>query len=442
MSELGKSAAEALAYVQAVPKAAGATMLGVPFEKRDVVRIGFIGVGGRGGGHVRQMANIKGTQVVALYDAVPTGTANSSAAVVEKGRPAPAIETDWRKLCERKDIDVVYISTRWNDHVPQAVYAMECGKHAAVEVPAATTLADCWKLVDTSERTRKHCVMMENCCYGQWELLALNLAREGLLGTLSHGEAAYIHDLREILTRDSGEGLWRRDPHIGKNGNFYPTHGLGPVAWYMNVHRGDRFARLVSMSSLETSLSTYRDAKFDAGDAKRREKYACGDMNSSLIQTAQGRSILLQHDVVSPRPYSRLNLISGSKGAFCGFPARVFFDGEDEGNKHNWKTIENDEPASKEFQAKHNHPLWKKMGELALSEGGHGGMDFLMNYRLVDLMLRGLPPDMDAYDAAAWSAPGPLSEISVAWGNIPVPFPDFTRGQWEKTTAPKACEVL
>lgn len=437
MSELGKTASEALAYVQAVPKAAGATMLGVPFEPCDVVRIGFIGVGGRGSGHVRQMANVKGTQIVAVSDAIPAAAEKICAAVVEKGRPAPAIEADWRTLCERRDLDLVYVSTRWNDHVPQAVYAMECGKHAAVEVPAATTLADCWKLVDTSERTRKHCVMMENCCYGQWELMALNLAREGLLGTLTHGEAAYIHDLREVLLGENGEGLWRREPHITQNGNFYPTHGLGPVAWYLNIHRGDRFTRLISMSSREAALSEYRDAKLDSANPTRREKYMCGDMNSSLIQTACGRTILLQHDVVSPRPYSRLNLIAGTKGAFSGYPlASVFFDGDG----HSWKVVENDQPASKEFQAKYDHPLWKKMGELALSEGGHGGMDFLMNYRLIDLIRRGLPPDMDAYDAAAWSAPGPLSEISVAWENLAVPFPDFTRGQWELSAAPKACE--
>ncbi len=437
MNELGTSAEEALAYVKSVPKAAGATMLGVPFEKLATVRVGFIGVGGRGAGHVRQIASVDGTQVVALYDAVPAACDKNVAAVVEKGRPAPAIESDWRKLCERKDLDLVYISTRWNDHVPQAAYAMECGKHAAVEVPAATTLADCWKLVDTSERTRKHCVMMENCCYGQWELLALNLARKGMLGTLTHAEAAYIHDLREILTNEHGEGLWRRDPHIKANGNFYPTHGLGPVAWYFNIHRGDRFTRLVSMSSQEAALSEYRDRKFESGNAKRAEKYACGDINSSLMQTAAGRTILLQHDVVSPRPYSRLNLVTGTKGAFTGFPSRVFFDGDG----HDWKTIEGTEPASVEFQTKHNHPLWTKFGELALSQGGHGGMDFLMNYRLMDLMHRGLPPDMDAYDAAAWSAPGPLSEISVRWGNLPLPFPDFTRGQWEKNNAPKAGEA-
>ena len=238
MSELGRTAEEALKYVQTVPKAAGATMLGVPFEKRDVVRFGFIGVGGRGAGHVRQIASVKGTEVVALYDAVPAATEKNVAAVVEKGRPAPAIESDWRKLCERKDIDVVYISTRWNDHVPQAVYAMECGKHAAVEVPAAVTLAECWNLVDTSERTRKHCVMMENCCYGQWELLALNLAREGLLGTLTHGEAAYIHDLRDLLLKDSGEGLWRREPRRNINGR----HSRRPNTAAMET--ADGFVRL------------------------------------------------------------------------------------------------------------------------------------------------------------------------------------------------------
>jgi predicted dehydrogenase len=420
MSEI-KSAAQALRYVQKVPKPKGESMMGVPFEKREVVRFGFVGVGGRGHGQLGEMLAVEGAQITAVSDAVEANMTRAKERVEKAGKPAPAMEPDWQKLCKRKDVDVVYICSRWDDHVPQAVHAMKCGKHAAVEVPAATSLEGCWLLVDTSERTRRHCMILENCCYGNTELMALNMARAGLFGTITHGEAAYIHDLRKILLADHGEGLWRREPHKTRNGNHYPTHGLGPVAWYMNVNHGDRFARFVSMSSRPAALAAYRDATLPADDPKRKEAYCCGDMNSSLIQTANGCSILLQHDVVSPRPYSRLNLVAGTKGAYHDYPSGVFVDGTE---GHGWKPID-------EVKTQYEHAFWREYGELARKLGGHGGMDFIMNYRLVQCFRQGLPPDIDVYDAAAWSAPTPLSELSVAWGNLALPFPDFTRGRWQ-----------
>lgn len=428
MSEIGKSAAEAMAYVQAIPPRQGTSMIGVPFEARDEVRVGFIGVGGRGQGQLHEMLAVEGARVTAICDVVEAQVQRARERVEKAGQPTPALEKDWRRLCERDDIDLVHICTPWDLHVDQAVYAMECGKHAAVEVPAATTLADCWRLVDTSERTRRHCIQLENCCYDTSEMLVLNMIREGLFGRITHGEAAYIHDLRTTLLADHAEGLWRREPHKVRNGNLYPTHGLGPVAWYMDIHRGDRFTRLVSMSSLQASLETHRDATVPSDNPKCAETYACGDMNSSLIQTAAGRTILLQHDVVTPRPYSRINLIQGTKGAFYDYPPRLFFDGQG----HAWQAL------TPEIRAQYEHPLWKQQGELARKLGGHGGMDFIMNYRLIQLYRRGLPPDIDAYDAAAWSAPGPLSDISVAWGSIPLPFPDFTRGEWHASVPVRA----
>jgi predicted dehydrogenase len=303
-----------------------------------------------------------------------------------------------------------------------AVYAMTQGKHVGLEVPAATTLADCWKLVDTSEKTRRHCMILENCCYGYNELLALNMARAGVFGELTHGEAAYIHDLRSVLFDQGGEGAWRRDAHVKRSGNLYPTHGLGPVARYMDIHEGDRFDVLVSLSSREQSLSRYRETAVNADDPRRKETYRCGDMNTSLLRTVRGRTVLLQHDTVSPRPYSRLNLISGTKGAFADYPARVYVDGESV--HHDWESIDR-------FKAKYEHPLWTRVGELAVKMGGHGGMDFLMLYRLARCLREGTAPDMDVYDAAAWSAPGPLSDLFVARGGAPQKSPDFTRGQWQ-----------
>ncbi|MHB0999202.1 MAG: Gfo/Idh/MocA family protein [Armatimonadota bacterium] len=422
ISEIGRSAADALAYVNTIPPRQGDTMIGVPFEKRDVVRLGFVGVGGRGFGQLHEMLAVEGARITAVCDVSEESMLRAKEAVGKVGQPTPAVEQDWHKVCERDDVDMVYICSPWDVHVPVAVYAMECGKHAAVEVPAANTLADCWLMVDTSERTRKHCVILENCCYEYNEMLVMNMIREGLFGTLTHAEAAYIHDLRALLLADEGEGLWRRKPHISKDGNLYPTHGLGPVAWYMNINRGDVFTRMVSMSSLSASLAEYRDRTLPPDDPRREEIYKCGDMNTSLIQTALGRTIMLQHDVVTPRPYSRINLVQGTKGTFCDWPPRIFFDGQD---VHDWKSIDS-------LKEQYEHPLWREQGKLARELGGHGGMDFIMNYRLIQLYRQGLPPDADVYDAAAWSAPGPLSFISVAWDNMSLPFPDFTRGNWEQ----------
>jgi hypothetical protein len=401
-------------------------MIGVPFASRDVVRIGLIGVGGRGRSLLRDLLAIDGVRVTALCDLVPAHAARGAEMVKEAGQPtAPAVfdgsDGIWERLVARDDLDIVYIATPWNWHVPMAVGAMRQGKHAAVEVPAATTLDDCWTLVNVSEKTRRHCIMLENCCYGYNELLVLNLVKAGKLGRLTHGECAYIHDLRELLLSDEGEGLWRRYPHLQLDGNLYPTHGLGPVANYMAINRGDRFDYLVSMSSLEAGLTEYRDEHLAPSDPKRQERYRTGDMNTSLIKTALGRTVMLQHDVVSPRPYSRINMISGTRGTFADYPARIMIEGQPEGDA--WAGLDN-------YQAAFESPLWKRMGEIARKLGGHGGMDFIMNYRLVQCLREGLVPDMDVYDAAAWSAPGPLSVLSVRQGSKPVDVPDFTRGAW------------
>lgn len=410
--------------LSASPKTTNTTMVGVPFEARERVRLGIIGVGGRGTSLLRDLLSVDGVDVKAICDLVPEKVEHAQKMVTDAGQPKPSGftkgELDFKNL-NQLDLDIVYVATPWNWHVPMAVDAMTNAKHAAVEVPAATTLQECWDLVNTSEATRKHCVILENCCYGSSEMTVLQMVRDGFFGEITHGEAAYLHDLRGILTANEGEGLWRRFPHMKRNGNLYPTHGLGPVAHYMDVHRGDRFDYMVSVSSAEASLSAYVKSKFPEGDPKRAEKYICGDMNTSIIRTVKGRSILLQHDVVNPRPYSRLNLIQGIKGIFADYPARVFVDGQKD---EDWQTLD-------EFKEKYEHPLWKNNGEMARKTGGHGGMDYVMNFRLMDCLKRGLPPDIDVYDAAAWSAPTPLSETSVAQNGASQKFPDFTRGHWE-----------
>ena len=240
-------------------------MIGVPFEARERVRLGIIGVGGRGTSLLRDLLAVENVEVKAICDLVPEKVARAQKAVTNAGQPEPAgfskDEWDFKNLTQL-ELDIVYIATPWNWHVPMALSAMKNGKHAAVEVPACTTLQECWDLVDTSEATRKHCIILENCCYGSTEMMVLGMVRDGLFGEITHGEAAYLHDLRSILTSSEGEGLWRRFPHIKRNGNLYPTHGLGPVAHYMDIHRGDRFDYMVSVSSSEASLSAYVKANF------------------------------------------------------------------------------------------------------------------------------------------------------------------------------------
>jgi hypothetical protein len=408
------------------PPARGESVANLRFTATRQVRVGVVGVGDRGSFLLKLLLGLDGVAVRSVCDVVKEKAARAASAVQQAGQPAPAVfaagERDFENLCRRDDVDLVVIATPWEWHVPMAVAAMEAGHHAAVEVPAAVTLPECWRLVDTSERTRRHCVMLENCCYGRNELLVLQLVRAGRLGEILHGEAAYIHDLRKILFAKESEGLWRRAWHTRRDGNLYPTHGLGPVARYMEINRGDRFERLVSMSSASRGLQIHRD-KLPADDPRRRESYLCGDMNTSLLRTARGRTIVLQHDVVSPRPYDRINMVSGTKGAFRDYPPRIFLDGQEAA--HDWQSID---PLAAEYE----HPLWRETGELARTRGGHGGMDFVMLYRLIQCMREGQVPDMDVYDAAAWSAPGPLADASVAQSSAPQPFPDFTRGRWQE----------
>jgi len=413
----------------AAAKTGNATMMGVPFEAKERVRLGVIGVGGRGTSLLHDLLAVEGVEIKAICDVVPEKVERAQKAVTEAGQSKPAGFTkgdfDFKNLTQL-DLDIVYIATPWNWHAPMAINAMKNGKHAAVEVPAVNTLEECWDIVNTSEATRKHCVILENCCYGSSEMMVLEMVRDGVFGDIKHGVAAFLHDLRKIVTANEGDGLWRRVPHIKRNGNLYPTHGLGPVAHYMDIHRGDRFDYMVSVSSKEASLTAFVKSNFPDGDPKRAEKYICGDMNTSIIRTGSGRTILLQHDVVNPRPYSRLNMISGTKGIFADYPPRVFVDGQKD---EEWQNLD-------AFREKYEHPLWKSTGDLARKLGGHGGMDYIMNYRLMDCIKRGLPPDANVYDAAAWSAPAPLSEASVAQNGAPQKFPDFTRGHWKSSPDP------
>ena len=450
VSATGTAAALALARggaadeAPAAPARRGATMIGVPFEKRETVRFGLIGCGGRGTSLLGDMLHVPGVEVRAVCDVLPEKVAKAQTSVEKAGQKRPEGYTkgdhDFENLCRRGDLDLVYVATPWSWHVAMAVAAMQGGANVGCEVPSAVTIEECWRLVDTSEATRRHCAILENCCYGWSELLLLNMVQKGVFGQLAHAECAYIHDLRALLLKDEGEGLWRRFEHFKRNGNLYPTHGLGPVALYMGVNRGDRLERLVSMSSPSLGLSEFRDRTLPAGDAKRGESYACGDVNTSLVQTAKGRTIVLQHAVVSPRPYSRINLLSGTLATFADYPPRIFFDPKNpvappRDGKHDeeWRPlVQSGKKRPKGgIEDRFEHPLWTRL-ERESRSSGHGGMDYVMSWRLVQCLREGLVPDLDVYDAASWSAPAALSEASVAKASAPQEFPDFTRGEWSR----------
>ncbi len=408
-------------------------MCGFAAPKLDVVRIGFIGLGQRGPGAVRRISHIDGVKIVGLCDVYDDRVEKCQKILEEKGLPRARSYSGskeiWKTMCENPDIDLIYICTPWSWHTPMAVYAMENGKHAASEVPAAKTLDECWQLVETSEQTKKHFMMLENCCYDFFELLTLNMARQGYFGEIIHGEGSYIHDLKKHnFQKDGYSEMWRLRENASRNGNLYPTHGLGPICQIMNINRGDKMEYLVSMSSNDFQMGTMVN-KLASEDDFFKEfagKQYRGNMNTSVIKTYKGRTIMIQHDVTSTRPYSRIHLVSGTKGIARKWPlpARV-------AKGHEWL---NDEEIKKLYD-EYTPEIVKRVGEMAKQVGGHGGMDFMMDWRLIDCLRNGLPLDEDVYDAALWSSIAPLSEASVANRSNSVDVPDFTCGSW-KTNKP------
>jgi predicted dehydrogenase len=406
-------------------------MSGYAAPRLETVKIGFVGLGNRGPAAVERMSFIEGAEIKALCDIRPEKV-NAVKKKLEGSTHQPEVYTGepdaWKKLCEQKDLDLVYIAAPWALHTPIAVYAMKQGKHVCVEVPAAKTIDECWQLVETSESTRKHCMMLENCCYDFFELLTLNMVRQGILGDIVHGEGGYIHFLLDQNFSEYYYDHWRLKENL-RNGNLYPTHGLGPVAQLMNINRGDRMEALVSRQSNDFSMhaKAVSLAATDSFYAAYTDKKFRGNMNTTSILTSQGRTIMLQHDVSSPNVYSRIYKISGTKGSVLKYP----LPGKIAIGHENWLTADEYD----KMENTYSPPIIKKIGEMAKQVGGHGGMDFLMDWHTIDCLRNGLPLDMDVYDAAAWSAVAPLSEWSVANEAKPIAIPDFTRGNW-KTNKP------
>lgn len=408
----------------AAPKRQGRTMVGVPFDRRSTVRVGIVGLGNRGGSMIDLFLAVSGVQVVAVCDPVKAKAQQAAAKVTAAGQPAPAVytngEDDYENLCKRGDIDFVYVATPWDFHFQMARTAMLNGKHVGVECPIALQLDQLWELVDLSERTRRHCMQLENCCYGQNEMRVLRMAHAGLFGDLLHGAGAYNHDLRGLMfDPDYYEGPWRRLWHTRLRGDLYPNHGFGPVANYMDINRGDRAVSITSVGSPSLGLAEYREKNMPAGDPSWKETYVESDRTISLVQTAKGRVIRLEHDVSTPHPYSRINSLGGTKGVFEDYPARIYI--EPDHTNDSW----GDFAKYQEW----DHWLWK---EHANPPGGHGGMDYMLVFRLMQCMRLGLVPDFDVYDAATWTSPVPLSHLSIKAKGAPQQIPDFTRGEWKK----------
>lgn len=402
-------------------------MSGYGAPKLDVVRVGIIGLK-RGRSHLSNLIKIENVEIKAICDLLPENI-EASKKLLDRTKQTPTIYTGsdeaWKELCNSKDIDLIYIATPWNLHAPMALYAMDHGKHVGIEVPAATTIEDCWKLVETSERNRKHCMVLENYCYRLFELLVLNMVRNGFYGEIVSADGAYLHNiLGNITNKNFKWNMWRLKENF-RIGHLYPTHGLGPVAQTLDINRGDSMDYMVSMSSndfvLEKRLKELR-TKDNFYEPFLNKTYR-GNTNTSIIRTKKGKLITLQHDVTSPNVFSTIYKVVGTKGTALKYPLpeKISDGGEDWLSAEEMKLIEN----------KYQPPIVKKLGETAMKLGGHGGGDFLMNWRLIDCLRNGLPIDIDVYDTASWSVIAPLSERSVAYRSIPVDIPDFTDGQWE-----------
>ena len=425
-------------------------VIGLQLDPIDTVRIGFVGLGGRGSYALYRYLSVPWTKIVALCDIEPDRVEKNVKFLKENGIEVSGTYTGdegYKELCRRDDIDLVYICTDWTSHTPIALEALNNGKNAAIEVPAATSLAECWALVDAAEKNRKHCMMLENCCYDFFELSALAMAREGVFGEIVHAEGAYCHNLTDYW--DGYWRNWRLDFNSKHKGDIYPTHGLGPVCQALNIHRGDRLKTLVAMDtpSVNGIKSVKRFQNQDMPDFKN------GDLTSTMILTEKGKSILIEHDVMTPRPYNRMYQLVGTEGYAAKYPVEQWSlskgqaeslglvtkeehaKGDDNMNERDRIDFHGALPEDyvKRLQQMFPTPILDKdLEELAKRVGGHGGMDFLMDYRLNYCLHYGLPLDMDVYDLAEWCCIGELGSISIKNGCAPVEVPDFTRGAWNK----------
>ncbi|MDD2455508.1 MAG: Gfo/Idh/MocA family oxidoreductase [Kiritimatiellae bacterium] len=416
-------------------RGAGAPMHGFRVAPMKKVRVGVIGVGSRGTGAVRRIAQIPGCEVTAMSDINPKRLDENQAWLKERGYKAPkewsrnGDEEEWKGLCDSDVCDVVYSVTPRPLHAPINVYALDHGKHVFQEVPGAFNLEECWATVEAAERNRRHCMMLENCTYGEEEMLAFNLIHKGKLGEIVQAEVGYQHDQRSLQYKPRDGRFWRIDRHLHHHGNYYPTHGLVPAGRCLDINRGDRFEYLVSMETKSASFEQFGRDHFPASDWRHSAKMVKGDINMSMLRTAMGRIVTLIHNVCTPRPYDRGNLYMGTNGIFRSYPSLLMAWEEKTGDNGAHQYF----PADKALKIKeeYRHPFWKVAGEIAKKVGGHGGMDFVMDLRWAYCLQNGLPLDTDVYDLATYSSIVELTEKSVNARSAAIDFPDYTRGGWK-----------
>ncbi len=428
---------------------AGAPMHGFRVAPMKVVRVGFIGIGSRGSAAVHRIAQIPGCVVTGLADINPKQIDANKAWLKEHGYPEPkewgrnGNEDAWKGLCDSDCCDVIYSATPRPLHNPINVYGMDHGKHVLQEVPGAFSLEECWETVEAAERNRRHCMMLENCTYGEEEMLAFNLIHQGKLGEIVQAEVGYQHDQRSLQYNPRDGRFWRINRHMNHHGNYYPTHGLVPAGRCLDINRGDRFEYLVSMETKSASFEAFGQANFPPDDRaigidgkpfnRHTAKMVKGDINMALMHTALGKTLTLIHNVCTPRPYDRGNLFMGTKGIFRSYPDLMFAweDKVGDGGAKNYFGKEKTEKLREQYK----HPFWKVAGEISKKVGGHGGMDFIMDLRWAYCLQNGLPLDTDVYDLATYSSIVELTEKSVNARSAAIDFPDYTRGGW-KTAKP------
>ena len=414
-------------------------------KEQTKVRLGFIGVGLRGQNHLEMALYREDVEVVAICDIDPHAIQIAQKMIADKGRkPAVAYqngEHDFENLAKRADIDGVVIATPWEWHVPMALEVMKQGKYAGVEVSATVTLQESWDLVNMYEKTGSHCMILENVCFRRDVMATLNMVRQGMFGSLSHVQCGYQHDLREVKFNDGkqaygggvefgakgfSEAKWRTQHSIDRNGDLYPTHGLGPVAEMLNINRGNQFAYLTSMASPAMGLHQYIEEKGGKDHPNAKVNFICGDVVQTMIKCHNGETILITHDTNLPRPYSLGFRVQGTKGIWMEDNKSIYLEGVSP-KAHRWEDY-------KPYQEKYDHPLWKAHAADA-ENAGHGGIDYFVLRAFIESIKAKVAPPIDVYDAAAWSAISPLSEESIAKGSAPIQIPDFTRGKW-KTNKP------
>ncbi|RKN85799.1 gfo/Idh/MocA family oxidoreductase [Paenibacillus ginsengarvi] len=384
------------------------------------VKLGVIGLGGRGRGLLTLLLGMENVEVLAICDAFEERLEKGLSVVAENERPPATGYSDYRELLARSDIQGVVIATTWVTHAEIGIAAMRAGKYAGIEVGGAAALEECWEMVRTSEQTGMPCMLLENCCYGRNELAVMNMVKKGLLGEIVHAECGYEHDLREEVAMGDVNKHNRFHNYLHRNGDVYPIHGLGPVSKTLEINRGNRLVTLTSMSSKARGIKQWATDKFGENDPKAKLDWTQGDVVTTMIRCAGGETISIIHDTSLPRPYSRAGRVQGTKGLWMEINHSIHIDGRTPA--HKWDSFDN-------YLEEYEHPIWKMYQELGV-RGGHGGMDYLVLQAFTESIMNGTQTPIDVYDTAVWMAITVLSEESVSLGSMPVAIPDFTKGKW------------